>query len=45
MQVCSECGGPIAAGQPYIVRNDHPIHSESSDCDSAEGWNPHIDSE
>jgi hypothetical protein len=44
-RVCAICGGPISPDQPFIERNHHPIHSESADCDTAEGWNPHIDAE
>jgi hypothetical protein len=45
LQVCSQCGGPVVPGQPYILRDDRPIHSQSDDCDASEGWNPHMDSE
>jgi hypothetical protein len=43
--ICQLCGGPILEGQPYIKSDNHPVHSESADCDPAEGWNPHMDTE
>jgi hypothetical protein len=33
MLVCGECGGSILPGQPFILRNDKPLHSQSDDCD------------
>ncbi len=43
--VCRACGGPIRPGQPFIYRDDQPIHSESGDCNPQEGWIPPEDSE
>ena len=43
--VCSACGGPILSEQPFIYRDNQPLHSESADCRPDEGWNPHMDTE
>jgi len=43
--ICQLCGGPILPEQPFITRDNHPIHSESGDCRPDEGWNPHMDTE
>ena len=43
--VCHICGGPIRPGQPFIYRDELPIHSESGDCNPEEGSNPLMDSE
>jgi hypothetical protein len=42
---CITCGGPILPGQPFIYRDNQPLHSESRDCRPDEGWNPHMDTE
>lgn len=43
--ICTQCGGPILPGQPFLDRDECPVHSESADCNPDEGWNPHMEVE